>query len=118
MSAPELATLVAERLPVKIAILNNGYLGMVRQWQELFYDGIYSHSNLAQPDFARLAEAHGCFGRRVSTLAEIPKAIVAALRADGPAVLDFRVDPEEVVYPMVPPGASVGEVVCAEGRVL
>jgi acetolactate synthase-1/2/3 large subunit len=118
MSAPELTTLAAEGLPVKIAILNNGYLGMVRQWQEKFYDGVYSHSALAQPDFARLAEAHGCYGRRVTTLDEVPKAIAAALNAAGPAVLDFRVDPEETVFPMVPPGASVGEVVCAEGRVL
>lgn len=118
MSAPELSTLVAEGFPVKIAILNNRYLGMVRQWQELFYDNVYSQSTLPQPDFAQLAEAHGCFGRRVEALAEVAPAIDAALRVDGPALLDFRVQPEETVYPMVPSGAAVGELVCVEGRVL
>jgi acetolactate synthase-1/2/3 large subunit len=114
MSAPELSTLAAERIPVKIAVLNNGFLGMVRQWQELFYEGNYSHSRLPQPDLARLAEAHGVPGLCVERPDQVEPALRAALAHPGPALIDFRVEPEETVYPMVPPGAAVGEVRCAD----
>jgi acetolactate synthase-1/2/3 large subunit len=114
MSAPELSTLVAEQVNLKIAVLNNGYLGMVRQWQELFYEGNYSHSRLPQPDFARLAEAHGCVGLRVTRAADVRPAVEAALAARGPVVLDFTVVEEETVYPMIPPGAALGELRCAD----
>jgi acetolactate synthase-1/2/3 large subunit len=87
---------------------------MVRQWQEKFYEGNYSHSRLPQPDFARLAEAHGCVGMRVTRAADVGPAIQAALAARGPVVLDFAVAEEETVYPMIPPGASLGELVCAD----
>ena len=117
MSAPELATLVAERIPVKVAIFNNRCLGMVRQWQEFFHQSVHENCDLPQPDFAALARAHGCFAQRVDTPAEVAPAIAAALAVDGPAVLDFQVEHDETVYPMVPPGASCGEVVCREGRV-
>ena len=114
MSTPELTTLASERVDLKIAVVNNGYLGMVRQWQELFYEGNYSHSRLAQPDFARLAEAHGCVGIRVTRAADVRPAIEAARATRGPVVLDFAVVEEETVYPMIPPGASLGEMRCAD----
>ena len=118
MSAPELSTLVANEVEVKIVVLNNACLGMVRQWQELFYDGVYSHSLLPQPDFARLAEAHGCPARRVERRAELREAIRWARSVRGPTLLDVRVPVEETVLPMVPAGAANGELLCAEGRVL
>lgn len=114
MSAPELSTLVAERINLKVAVVNNAYLGMVRQWQELFYEGNYSHSRLPQPDFARLAEAHGCVGMRITRTSDVRPAVEAALTTHGPVVLDFAVLEEETVFPMIPPGASLGELRCAD----
>lgn len=116
MSLTELATLVAEGIPLKVAIVNNGFLGMVRQWQERYYARNYAHSALPQPDFARVAESFGCLGLRVTTAARVDEAIQAALAHPGPAVVDFRVPPEETVYPMVSPGYSLGEVACVEGK--
>jgi acetolactate synthase-1/2/3 large subunit len=118
MSVPELNTLLAEGVPVKVAVVNNGRLGMVRQWQELYYAGHYSHSTLPQPDFARVAESYGCLGLRVERSAEVEPAIERALAHSGPAVVDFRVLAEETVYPMVSPGCSLGEVACVEGSAL
>jgi acetolactate synthase-1/2/3 large subunit len=118
MSAPELSTLAANGIAVKVLILNNNCLGMVRQWQELFYDGVYSQSILPQPDFARLAEAHGVPGRRVDHPEDLSSALQWARSVDGPALLDVQVPLEEMVLPMVPAGACCGEVLCAEGRVL
>ena len=118
MSAPELNTLAANQLEVKIALLNNSCLGMVRQWQELFYDGVYSQSILPQPDFVRLAEAHGVPARLVERREDLAEALRWARATPGPVLLDLRVPLEETVLPMVPAGAANGEVLCAEGRVL
>jgi acetolactate synthase-1/2/3 large subunit len=118
MSAPELTTLAVNQIPVKMLILNNGCLGMVRQWQELFYDNVYSHSILPHPDFARLAEAHGVPGRTVTRREELAEAIRWARSTPGPVLLEVRVKVEETVLPMVPAGACTGELICAEGRVL
>jgi acetolactate synthase-1/2/3 large subunit len=118
MSAPELTTLAVNQFPVKMLVLNNGCLGMVRQWQELFYDNVYSHSILPHPDFARLAEAHGVPGRTVTRREELAEAIRWARETPGPVLLEVRVKVEETVLPMVPAGAATGELLCIEGRVL
>ncbi len=106
MSLPELATVAQERLPVKLAIFNNGYLGMVRQWQQLFHGGNYSQTPISAPDFVKLAEAYGIAGIRVDEPGQVVAAIARARAIDGPVVLDFRINPEENVYPMVPPGGA------------
>ena len=101
-----------ERHPVKIALLNNGYLGMVRQWQELFFDRRYSHTTLSgNPDFVKLAEAYGVAGIGVDEPDEVRPAIEKALSIDGPVMLDFRVDPEENVFPMVPSGERIDKMI-------
>jgi len=111
MNIQELATAVQYRLPVKVVILNNGCLGMVRQWQELFYGGRYSATcNNAQPDFVKLAEAYGAFGLRAERPEEVLPVLERGLSLPGPAILDFRVTPEECVYPMVPAGAPITEM--------
>jgi acetolactate synthase I/II/III large subunit len=118
MSAPELTTLAVNQLPVKMLVLNNGCLGMVRQWQELFYDNVYSQSILPHPDFAKLAEAHGVPGRTVTRREDLTEAFAWARSTPGPVLLEVRVKMEETVLPMVPAGAATGEMICAEGRVL
>ncbi|MRS11771.1 MAG: biosynthetic-type acetolactate synthase large subunit [Actinobacteria bacterium] len=112
MNSQELATASINKLPVKVVILNNGYLGMVRQWQELFYEHRYSSSTLPQdcPDFVKLAEAYGAFGARVTKLSELDRALKAAFDFDGPAIVDVRVEREENVFPMVAPGGSIDEM--------
>jgi acetolactate synthase-1/2/3 large subunit len=112
MNSQEMATAAIEKLPVKVVLLNNGYLGMVRQWQELFYDKRYSSSTLAQdcPDYVKLADAYGWLGLRVTDPAEIDDALKAAFEHDGPALVEFRVAREECVYPMVAPGGSIDEM--------
>ena len=107
MTMAELATIVQERIDVKIAIVNNGFLGMVRQWQEFFYDGRYASTPLLNPDFARLAEAFGIRGASVRTRAEVVPALRAARAHPGPALIDFQVEQEDTVYPMVPAGADL-----------
>lgn len=107
MNIQELATVVQERLPLKIAILNNGYLGMVRQWQQLFFEGRYSGTPLLGPDFARVAEAYGITGITVREKSEVGPAVGKALSTEGPVLIDFRIEQEENVYPMVAPGAPV-----------
>lgn len=113
MNSQELATAVAYQVPVKIAILNNGYLGMVRQWQELFYGKRYSQTTLrgVSPDFVKLAEAYGAVGLRAVRPEEVRPAIEQALNTPGPVIIDFHVDPEENVFPMVPPGGSLHEMI-------
>jgi acetolactate synthase-1/2/3 large subunit len=118
MSAPELTTLAVGQIPVKMLILNNACLGMVRQWQELFYDGVYSQSLLPHPDFARLAEAHGVPGRTVTRREDLLEALQWARSTPGPVLLEVKVKMEETVLPMVPAGAATGELICAGGRVL
>ena len=110
MTLQELATIVQEKLAIKIAILNNGYLGMVRQWQELFYEKRYVATPLSGPDFVKVAEAYGVPGTRVKSREEVIPAIQRAMAEPGPFLIDFMVEPEENVYPMVPPGASLYEV--------
>ncbi len=112
MNIQELATVAQYKLPIKIAILNNGYLGMVRQWQERFYDNVYSHTQLmGTPDFVKLAEAYGATGLRATTTAEVEPIIRKALETDGPVIIDFVVEREEGVYPMVPAGASITNMI-------
>lgn len=110
MNIQELATAVHYNLPVKVAILNNGYLGMVRQWQELFYNRRYSYTEMANPDFARVAEAYGAVGIKVTKQSEIRPALEHALSVDKPVVMDFIIDPEENVFPMVPPGEAINKM--------
>ncbi len=111
MNIQELATVVQYRLPVKIAILNNNFLGMVRQWQELFYDKRYSSTCMqVQPDFVKLAEAYGAKGLRAKTPDEVEKVIKEAFSTDGPVIMEFIVAPEEGVYPMVPAGKPINEM--------
>jgi len=129
MNFQELVVAVEHKLPVNIVILNNGHLGMVRQWQEMFYKKEYSASRLGQtdrgrnenikkegahpylPDFVKLAEAHGAIGIRVTRHEEVAKALHKAFETDGPVVIDCIVKPDENVLPMVPPGASLTEMV-------
>jgi acetolactate synthase-1/2/3 large subunit len=90
--------------------MNNSYLGMVRQWQEFFFEKRYSAVNMKSPDFVKLADAHGAPGRRVTTPGEVREAIEWAHRTPGPVVLEFVVEQEEAVYPMVPAGASLDQM--------
>ena len=110
MTCAELATLVQEELDVKIAIINNGYLGMVRQWQEFFYQRRYAATPISGPDFAKLAEAFGIWGATVTTRGEVEPTVAAARRRRG-ALIDFRVEQEDSVYPMVPAGADLHKMI-------
>ena len=119
MTAQELVTAATERIPVKIAILNNAYLGMVRQWQEMFYEERYSEVYLSPdlPDYKMWAEAMGCVGMRVESPDEVLPAIEKANGIDDrPVVIDFRTDAREMVYPMVPSGLSNSEIVVGPGQ--
>ncbi len=113
MNIQEMATAVQYRLPVKVAILNNRFLGMVRQWQELFFNKRYSHSCLGKmPDFVKLAEAYGGVGFRAEKVSDVDKVIKEALKVkDRPVLMDFVVDPKEDVYPMVPAGEPLNRMV-------
>jgi acetolactate synthase I/II/III large subunit len=112
MNSQELATCSENGIPVKIAILNNGYLGMVRQWQELFWDNRYSHVDMGQvPDFVKLAEAYGAKGVRLTDKTSLVGDLRDAFAMDGPVVVDMRVTREENVYPMIAPGAAAREMV-------
>lgn len=111
MNIQELATAVSYNLPVKVVILNNGYLGMVRQWQELFYQRNYCSTCLQKnPDFVQLARAYGAEGYRVSDRGELEPTLKSAFASDKPCIVDVLVEPEENVYPMVPAGASLTEM--------
>ena len=118
MTMQELAVLVDERLPVKIAIFNNGYLGMVRQWQQLFYDKNFVSVAMTQPDFCKIAEAYGIRAMRVETKAEVLPAIREARAHNGPILIDFQIDQEENVWPMVPAGAALSETIEAPAEEL
>ncbi len=107
MNIQELATAVQHKLPIKIMVLDNHYMGMVRQWQELFYDSRYSQTNMeSMPDLVKLAEAFGATGMRVENPAELDEAIRGMIAAEGPVLLDVAVDPAENCYPMIPPGEA------------
>ncbi len=115
MNIQELATAVLYKLPVKVAILNNQYLGMVRQWQELFYNERYSYSYLdVVPDFVKVAESYGAVGLRATKPSEVEPVIKEALKAKKPVFMDFRVDWKAKVYPMVPAGASISNMLFEE----
>jgi acetolactate synthase-1/2/3 large subunit len=112
MNVQELATCVTENIPVKVFIMNNGYLGMVRQWQELFWDGRYSAVEMgASPDWVKLADAFGCLGMRVTDKSELVGSFKTALAEDGPVVVDVHVTKEENVYPMIPAGQAARDMV-------
>ncbi|OGX16273.1 MAG: acetolactate synthase, large subunit, biosynthetic type [Omnitrophica WOR_2 bacterium RBG_13_41_10] len=110
MNIQELATCVCNKINVKVAILNNEYLGMVRQWQELFYKKRYSYTTLYNPDFVKLAESFGAVGIRVTKKEEVRPAIDKALAIDNTVFIDFHIEPEENVYPMVPAGEAINKM--------
>lgn len=111
MNIQELATVVQHDIPVKVLILNNLFLGMVRQWQELFFERRYSHTELSPVDFVKIAGAYGVDGMRVEDPGDVDEALSAALETDGPFVVDFRIEREENVFPMVPAGAAINEMI-------
>jgi len=114
MNLQEIATLVQNRLPVKVCILNNRYLGMVRQWQELFFGKRYSQTVLDLPiDFVKLAEAFGAAGFSATRPDEVEEVIRRGFATPGPVIMEFKIDREEKVLPMVPAGASLNEMVLA-----
>jgi len=114
MNIQELATAVQYKLPVKVVILNNRYLGMVRQWQELFYGKRYTATDMKHaPDFAKLAESYGALGLKATKPREGEAVLRQGLDSPGPAFMDFWVAREEGVYPMVPAGASITEMLLA-----
>ena len=111
MTMAELATMVQEKIDVKIAIINNGYLGMVRQWQEFFYDRRYAATPLTSPDFVKLAEAFGIRATAVSSARDVVPTIHDAREHRGPVLIDFQVEQEDTVYPMVPAGADLHNMI-------
>ena len=115
MNIQELATAVQYNIPVKVLILNNNYLGMVRQWQELFYSKRYSHTDMTYtPDFVKIAEAYGMTGLRATTPDQVEAVLEKGLSIAGPVIMEFQVSREECVYPMVSPGASIHEMTLGE----
>ena len=111
MTACELSTCAQEGLKINIAIVNNGFLGMVRQWQEFFYGGRYVATPILSPDYVKLAEAHGLTGLRVTKREQVAEAVATARAAEGTVLIDFRVEQEDSVYPMVPAGANLDEMI-------
>ena len=111
MTITELATAVQENANIKIAIINNGYLGMVRQWQQLFYDSRYNETPISSPDYVKLSEAYGLKGIRVISRPEIPGAIEKAQNINGPVLVEFVVEQHDMVYPMVPAGADLDAMI-------
>jgi acetolactate synthase-1/2/3 large subunit len=111
MTSPELSTIAQEGIKINIAIINNGYLGMVRQWQEFFYERNYQSTPLVSPDFVKLAAAHGIEGRAVRTRAEVDEAVNQARSAPGAFLLNFMVEKEDSVYPMIPVGNALHEMI-------
>lgn len=111
MTITELATAVQENANINIAIINNGYLGMVRQWQQLFYDERYKETPISSPDYLKLSEAYGLKGLRVKRRSEIPSAILTAQNIDGPVLVEFIVEQHDMVYPMVASGADLNDMI-------
>ncbi len=109
MNMQEIATMVQEGIPVKMGIFNNGYLGMVRQWQQFFHGRRYSATPIWSPDFVKLAEAYGIAGYRVEHARQIEEAVARATREPGPALVEFMIEQEANVFPMIPPGGSLSE---------
>jgi acetolactate synthase I/II/III large subunit len=111
MTQAELSTAAQEGVKINIAIINNGYLGMVRQWQEFFYERRYAATPLRSPDFVKLADAHGLLGLRVEKRSEVNEVVEQARKAEGTVLIDFRVEQEDSVYPMVPAGADLDAMI-------
>jgi len=111
MNIQELATCVCNKINVKVIILNNGYLGMVRQWQELFYKKRYSQVCITAPDFVKLAQSYGAEGIRVTKREEVRKALEKAISIDNTVFVDIVVEPEENVFPMVPAGEAINRII-------
>jgi acetolactate synthase-1/2/3 large subunit len=111
MTAAELSTAAQEGIKVNVAVINNGFLGMVRQWQQFFYGGRYAATPMRGPDFVKLAEAHGLLGLRVTERSQIQDVVAQARAAQGTVVIDFRVEQEDSVYPMVPAGADLHDMI-------
>jgi acetolactate synthase-1/2/3 large subunit len=112
MNIQEMATAVNHKLPIKIAVLNNSYLGMVRQWQEIIYGKRYSHTDLENnPDLVKIAQAYGAAAMRITKVGDVKKALIESLKIkDRPVLMDFRVTKEENVFPFVPPGQALNEM--------
>ena len=115
MTQAELQTMVQENVKVNVAIINNGYLGMVRQWQQFFHDRRYSATPMSSPDYVKLADAHGLPGVRVTRRADMADALRHARASAGAVVMDFRVEQEDTVYPMVSPGAALHDMIKRPG---
>jgi acetolactate synthase-1/2/3 large subunit len=111
MNIQELATCVANKINVKVLILNNGYLGMVRQWQELFYKKRYSQVNITSPYFVKLAQSYGAVGIKVTKKEDVRPALEKALAIDNTVFVDFHIEEEENVYPMVPAGEALNRMI-------
>ena len=111
MTQAELSTAAQEGVKVNVAIINNGYLGMVRQWQEFFYERRYAATPLRNPDFVKIADAHGLLGLRVDNRPGVTDIVQRARQAEGTVVIDFRVEQEDSVYPMVPAGADLDAMI-------
>jgi acetolactate synthase-1/2/3 large subunit len=116
MTAAELATIAQEGIKINIAVINNGYLGMVRQWQEFFYERNYESTPMVSPDFVKLADAHGIAGLTVRTRAEVASAVDQARSASGAFLLNFKVEKEDSVYPMIPAGSALHEMIRRPGQ--
>jgi len=116
MNIQELGTIAEHNIPVKIVVMNNRFLGMVRQWQELFYDRRYSYTELPPVEFVKIANAYGINGIKVESCDEVLPALQAALDCDGLFVMDFRIEREENVFPMVPAGAAINEMIGGHPR--
>ena len=111
MTMAELATIAQEKIKINVAIINNGYLGMVRQWQEFFYERRYAATPLFSPDFAKLAECFGLCGATVKTRRDVEPTVELARADERTAVIDFQVEQEDTVYPMVPAGADLHHMI-------
>jgi len=111
MNIQELATCVANKINVKVLIFNNGFLGMVRQWQELFYKKRYSYTPITSPDFVKLAESYGAVGIRVKNEADVRKALEKAIKTENTVFVEFLIEPEENVWPMVPAGQAINKMI-------
>jgi acetolactate synthase-1/2/3 large subunit len=116
MTAAELSTIVQEGIKINIAVINNGYLGMVRQWQEFFYESNYEATPLVSPDFVKLADAHGIPGRAVRSRSEVESAVSEARSAAGAFLINFMVEKEDSVYPMIPAGSALHEMIRRPGK--
>ncbi len=118
MNMQEMATMVQEGIPVKMAVFNNGYLGMVRQWQQFFHGRRYSATPIWSPDYVKLAEAYGIPGHRVESMEQLDSAVAAAVAEPGPALVEFVIEQEANVFPMIPPGGSLSEPIEREATPL